>query len=115
METINFVIPIPTREYGADTVLRSLHGIRYRERHKRNRCYRSCESIQKISFEALELHASYLHDREPRFMSEVFQYFSEMMGSKRKATLSYRPQANGQKSNVKKMIDTVAVYVEDPL
>ncbi|POM58912.1 Reverse transcriptase [Phytophthora palmivora] len=36
------------------------------------------------------------HDRDPRFMSEVLQKFSEMMQSKSRATLSYRPQANGQ-------------------
>ncbi|OWY95325.1 reverse transcriptase [Phytophthora megakarya] len=35
------------------------------------------------------------HDRDPRFMSEVFQSFTEMMQSRSRATLSYRPQANG--------------------
>ncbi|POM58109.1 Hypothetical protein PHPALM_37291 [Phytophthora palmivora] len=56
------------------------------------------------------------HDRDPRFMSEVFQKFSEMMQSRSKATLSYRPQANGQQErSVKTMIQTVRVYVEDPL
>ncbi|OWZ05340.1 reverse transcriptase [Phytophthora megakarya] len=34
--------------------------------------------------------------RSPRFMSEVFQAFAEMMQSRSRATLSYRPQANGQ-------------------
>ncbi|KAG3062656.1 hypothetical protein PI125_g24496 [Phytophthora idaei] len=36
------------------------------------------------------------HDRDPRFMSEVFQAFTEMIQSRSRATLSYRPQANGQ-------------------
>ncbi|GMF27756.1 unnamed protein product [Phytophthora fragariaefolia] len=36
------------------------------------------------------------HDRDPRFMSEVFQAFAEMMQSRSRATLCYRPQANGQ-------------------
>ncbi|KAG2779310.1 hypothetical protein PC129_g12254 [Phytophthora cactorum] len=36
------------------------------------------------------------HDRDPRFMSEVFQKFSEMMQSRSRATLSYRHPANGQ-------------------
>ncbi|POM67595.1 LOW QUALITY PROTEIN: Hypothetical protein PHPALM_16374, partial [Phytophthora palmivora] len=49
-------------------------------------------------------------------MSEVFQKFSEMMQSRSRATLSYRPQANGQQErSVKTMIQTVRVYVEDPL
>ncbi|KAE8969058.1 hypothetical protein PR002_g27548 [Phytophthora rubi] len=56
------------------------------------------------------------HDRDPRFMSEVFQKFSEMMQSRSRATLSYRPQANGQQErSVKTMIQTVRSYVEDPL
>ncbi|POM58431.1 Hypothetical protein PHPALM_36921 [Phytophthora palmivora] len=56
------------------------------------------------------------HDRDPRFMSEVFQKFSEMMQSRPKATLSYRPQANGQQErSVKTMIQAVRVYVEDLL
>ncbi|KAE9289376.1 hypothetical protein PR003_g25570 [Phytophthora rubi] len=36
------------------------------------------------------------HDRDPRFMSEVFAKFREMLGSRQRATLAYRPQANGQ-------------------
>ena len=56
------------------------------------------------------------HDRDPRVMSECFQTFAEMMQDKSKATLSYRPQANGQQErSVKTMIQTVRVYVEDPL
>ncbi|GMG17012.1 unnamed protein product [Phytophthora fragariaefolia] len=56
------------------------------------------------------------HDRDPRFMSEVFQKFSEMMQSGSRATLSYIPQANGQQErSVKTMIQTVRTYVEDHL
>ncbi|GMF55585.1 unnamed protein product [Phytophthora fragariaefolia] len=39
-----------------------------------------------------------------------------MMQSRSRATLSYRPQANGQQErSVKTMIQTVRIYVEDPL
>ncbi|KAE8978553.1 hypothetical protein PR002_g24691 [Phytophthora rubi] len=56
------------------------------------------------------------HDRDPRFMSEVFQAFAALMQSRSRATLSYRPQANGQQErSVKTMVQTVRVYVEDPL
>ncbi|KAE8986189.1 hypothetical protein PF002_g21260 [Phytophthora fragariae] len=56
------------------------------------------------------------HDRDPRFMSEVFQAFAEMMQSRSRATLSYRPQANGQQErSVKTVIQSVRVYAEDPL
>ncbi|POM62872.1 reverse transcriptase [Phytophthora palmivora] len=56
------------------------------------------------------------HDRDPRFMSEVFQAFAEMMQSRSNATLSYRPQANGQQErSVKTVMQSVRVYAEDPL
>ncbi|GMF54779.1 unnamed protein product [Phytophthora fragariaefolia] len=56
------------------------------------------------------------HDRDPRFMSEVFQAFAELMQSRSRTTLSYRPQANGQQErSVKTMIQTVRAYVEAPL
>ncbi|OWZ06831.1 reverse transcriptase [Phytophthora megakarya] len=55
------------------------------------------------------------HDRDPRFMSEVFQSFTEMMQRSRE-TLSYRPQANGQQErSVKTVMQSVRVYAEDPL
>ncbi|GMF39077.1 unnamed protein product [Phytophthora lilii] len=56
------------------------------------------------------------HDRDPRFMSEVFQAFAEMMQSRSRATLSYRPQANGQQErSVKTVMQSVRVFAEDPL
>ncbi|GMF56567.1 unnamed protein product [Phytophthora fragariaefolia] len=56
------------------------------------------------------------HDRDPRFMSEDFQAFAELMQSRSRATLSYRLQANGQQEwSGKTMIQTVRAYVEDPL
>ncbi|OWY95425.1 hypothetical protein PHMEG_00034571 [Phytophthora megakarya] len=56
------------------------------------------------------------HDRDPRFMSEVFQAFAEMMQSRSRATLSYRPQANGQQErSVKTVMQSVNVYAEDRL
>ncbi|GMF32587.1 unnamed protein product [Phytophthora lilii] len=56
------------------------------------------------------------HDRDPRFMCEVFQAFAEMMQSRSRATLSYRPQANGQQErSVRTVMQSVRVYAEDPL
>ncbi|KAG3062498.1 hypothetical protein PI125_g24514 [Phytophthora idaei] len=56
------------------------------------------------------------HDRDPRFMSEVFQTFADMTQSRSRATLSYHPQANGQQErSVKSVMASVRVYVEDPL
>ncbi|OWZ14182.1 reverse transcriptase [Phytophthora megakarya] len=44
------------------------------------------------------------HDRDSRFMSEVFQVFAEMMQSRSRVTLSYRPQANGQQEQSVKTV-----------
>ncbi|KAG3074581.1 hypothetical protein PI124_g6073 [Phytophthora idaei] len=56
------------------------------------------------------------HDRDPRVINEVFRTFTDMMLSRSRATLSYRPQANGQQERlVKSVMASVRVYVEDPL
>lgn len=48
-------------------------------------------------------------------MSDVFREFRNMMGSKQRATLAYRPQANGQQErSVQTMIWSVRAYVERP-
>ncbi|OWY90680.1 reverse transcriptase, partial [Phytophthora megakarya] len=56
------------------------------------------------------------HDRDPRFMSEVFQAFAELINTRSRSTLSYHPQAHGQQVwSVKIVMQSVKVYVEDPL
>ncbi|GMF47146.1 unnamed protein product [Phytophthora fragariaefolia] len=56
------------------------------------------------------------HDGDPRFMSEVFQAFAEKKQFRSRATLRYRPQANGeQERSVKTIMQSVRVYAEDPL
>ncbi|OWZ16025.1 hypothetical protein PHMEG_00010245 [Phytophthora megakarya] len=56
------------------------------------------------------------HDRDLRFMSEVVQAFAEMMQTRSRATLSYRPQAKSTaERSVKTVMQYVKVYVEDPL
>ncbi|GMF49793.1 unnamed protein product [Phytophthora fragariaefolia] len=56
------------------------------------------------------------HGRDSRFMSETFKAFAELIEARSRATLSYRPQANGrQERPVKSIVQTVNVYVEDPL
>ncbi|OWY95799.1 reverse transcriptase, partial [Phytophthora megakarya] len=48
------------------------------------------------------------HDREPGFMSDVFKAFNKIRGQRQRATMAYRPQANGSaEHNYQKM------YVED--
>jgi hypothetical protein len=55
------------------------------------------------------------HDREPAFMSKVFTAFRQMLGSEQRATLAYRPQANGQQERaVQTVMQTIRAYVADP-
>ncbi|GMF49721.1 unnamed protein product [Phytophthora fragariaefolia] len=54
------------------------------------------------------------HDQDPRFMSEVFTRFRDLLGSCQRATLTYRPQANGQQErSVQTIIRSVRVYVAE--
>ncbi|KAE8997999.1 hypothetical protein PF011_g15237 [Phytophthora fragariae] len=54
------------------------------------------------------------HDREPGFMSDFFKAFSKLMGQRQRATLAYRPQANGA---AERMVQTVTraikMYIAD--
>jgi ribonuclease HI len=54
------------------------------------------------------------HDRDPKFMASVFKAFNRMLGQKQRATLAYRPQANGkQERNVQTVIRCLRCYIED--
>ncbi|GMG16103.1 unnamed protein product [Phytophthora fragariaefolia] len=46
------------------------------------------------------------------FMSKVFTWFRDLLGSRQRATLAYRPQANGeQERSVQTVIPSVRAYV----
>ncbi|KAJ0390640.1 hypothetical protein P43SY_011960 [Pythium insidiosum] len=51
------------------------------------------------------------HDREAAFMSEVFKAFNRLIGQRSKATLAYRPQANGM---TERMVQTIMRAVKLP-
>lgn len=47
-------------------------------------------------------------------MSKVFKAFNQMLRQRQKATLSYRPQANGQQErSVQTVVQSVKLYVQD--
>ncbi|OWY98644.1 reverse transcriptase [Phytophthora megakarya] len=54
------------------------------------------------------------HDREPGFMSDFFKSFNKILGQRQRATMAYRPQANG---SAERMVQTTTralkMYVED--
>ncbi|OWY95306.1 hypothetical protein PHMEG_00034723 [Phytophthora megakarya] len=81
--------------------------------------YTDALTVAKMFEECIHIRfgAPYLirHDRNPRFMSEVFRAFAELIQARSRSTLSYR-QANGQQErSVKTVMQSVKVYVEDPL
>lgn len=54
------------------------------------------------------------HDREPSFMSEVFKAFNRLIGQQSRATLAYRPQANGMTERIVGTITrAIKMYVQD--
>jgi hypothetical protein len=54
------------------------------------------------------------HDRAPSHISEAFRLFNQMLGQRQRATLSYRPQANGQQErSVQTIVKTVKQYASD--
>ncbi|DBA00289.1 TPA: hypothetical protein N0F65_001484 [Lagenidium giganteum] len=55
------------------------------------------------------------HDREAGFMSDFFTEFNRLMGQKQRATLAYRPQANGMaERKVQTITRAMKIYVSDP-
>ncbi|POM59881.1 LOW QUALITY PROTEIN: reverse transcriptase [Phytophthora palmivora] len=54
------------------------------------------------------------HDREPGFMSNFFKSFSKIVGQRQRATMAYRPQANGTTERmVGPLTRAVKMYEED--
>ena len=54
------------------------------------------------------------HDREPGFMSDFFRAFNRIVGQKQRATMAYRPQANGTAERmVQTLTHSLKMYVSD--
>ncbi|GMF63143.1 unnamed protein product [Phytophthora fragariaefolia] len=119
--SMDFVIPLPrTRRGNTNTVLLLFQdhftGFVIDKAMTETGALEVAKVFEECIFRRFGAPSLIRHDRDPRFMSEVFQKFSEMMQSRSRATLSYRPQANGQQErSVKTMIQTVRTYVVDPL
>ncbi|GMF42358.1 unnamed protein product [Phytophthora fragariaefolia] len=117
--SMDFVIPLPTTRRGNSALLLfqcSFTGFVIAKAMPNTDALRVAQAFEECVYRRFGAPSLIRHDRDPRFMSEVFQAFAEMMQSKSRATLSYRPQANGQQErSVKTVIQSVRVYAEDPL
>ncbi|OWZ06248.1 reverse transcriptase [Phytophthora megakarya] len=53
------------------------------------------ETYEECVFRRLSASEVIRHDREPGFMSDFFKSFNKILGQRQRATMAYRPQANG--------------------
>ncbi|OWY94696.1 reverse transcriptase, partial [Phytophthora megakarya] len=72
------------------------------------------ESYEEAVFRRFGASEAIRHDREPGFMSDFFRVFNKLMGQRQRATLAYRPQANGA---AERMVQTITraikMYIAD--
>ncbi|KAE8994301.1 hypothetical protein PR002_g19978 [Phytophthora rubi] len=119
MVSMDFVIPLPKTRRGNTALLLfqcAFTGFVMGKAMTNTSALRVAQAFEECVYRRFGAPSLIRHDRDPRFMSEVFQAFAEMMQSRSRATLSYRPQANGQQErSVKTVIQSVRVYTEDPL
>ena len=72
------------------------------------------KSYEECVFRRFGVSVAIRHDREPGFMSDFFRAFNRIAGQKQRATMAYRPQANG---TAERMVQTLTralmMYVVD--
>ncbi|KAE9284417.1 hypothetical protein PR003_g26856, partial [Phytophthora rubi] len=116
---MDFVIPLPKPHRGNTALLLfqcSFTGFVIAKAMSDTTALTVAQAFEECIYRRFGAPSLIRHDRDPRFMSEVFQAFTEMMQSRSRATLIYRPQANGQQErSVKTVMQSIKVYVEDPL
>jgi len=72
------------------------------------------EAYEERVFRSFGASSMSRHDQDPHFTSEVFKCFGDLLGSKQRATLAYRPQANGQQEwSVQTVMRSVRAYVAE--
>ncbi|GMF51710.1 unnamed protein product [Phytophthora fragariaefolia] len=72
------------------------------------------EAYEELVFKRFGASSMLRHDQDPRFMSDVFTRFRELMGSRQRATLAYRPQANDQQEwSVQTVVRSVQAYIAE--
>ncbi|OWY90906.1 reverse transcriptase [Phytophthora megakarya] len=72
------------------------------------------ESYEECVFRRVGASEMIRHDQEPGFMSDFFRAFNKILGQRQRATMAYRPQANG---TAERMVQTATralkMYVRD--
>ncbi|OWY96824.1 reverse transcriptase [Phytophthora megakarya] len=117
--SMDFVIPLPKSRRGNTALLLfqcAFTGFVIAKPMSHTPAFKVAQVFEECIYRRFGAPSLIRHDRDPRFMSEVFQAFAELMRSRSRATLRCRPQANGQQErSVKTVMQSVKVYAEDPL
>ncbi|KAG3120790.1 hypothetical protein PI124_g18338 [Phytophthora idaei] len=117
--SMDFVIPLRKRRRGNTALLLFqcvFTGYVIAEAMTDTSAQKVTQAFEECVYRRFGAPSMFRHDLDPRFMSEVFPTFADMMQARSRASLSYRPQANGhQERSVKSVMASVTVYVEDPL
>ncbi|GMF20123.1 unnamed protein product [Phytophthora fragariaefolia] len=72
------------------------------------------ENYEECVFRRFGASEAIRHDREPGFMADFFRAFNRIVGQGQRATIAYRPQANGTADRmVQTLIRSVKMYVAD--
>ena len=70
------------------------------------------EGYEKCVLRRFEASEAIRHDREPSFMSDLSaHFFNRMIGQKQRATMAYRPQANGTAAQT--LTRSIKMYVSE--
>ncbi|POM68675.1 Reverse transcriptase [Phytophthora palmivora] len=67
------------------------------------------ENYEECVFRRFGASEAIRHDREPGFMSDFFRSFNKIVGQRQRATMAYRPQANG---TTERMVGTLTRAVK---
>ena len=97
--SMDFVIPLPESHQGNVALLLfqdMFTGYVMTKPMRSTTAQEVAEAYKEVVFRRFGASSEIRHDRDPRFMSEMFRHFARMMSSQQRATLAYRPQANGQ-------------------
>jgi hypothetical protein len=116
--SMDFVIPLPVSRQGNTALLLfqdSFSGYILGKAMLDTSAQAVAEAYEEVVFQRFGASSIIRHDRDHRFMSEVFVNFARMMGSQQRATLAYRPQANGQQErSVQTVIRSIKRFITEP-
>ncbi|KAJ0390773.1 hypothetical protein P43SY_010459 [Pythium insidiosum] len=110
--SMDFVTPLPASRQGNTSLLLfqdSFTGFVLAKAMQDTSALAIAQAYDSTVFQRFGASSVVRHDRDPRFMSEVFAQFRMMIGAKQRATLAYRPQANGQQERIVEKSDDYRV------